>query len=38
MRIVHVADTGDAYGGDWARMVSEVHGEMLKWLRGLAEE
>ena len=36
--IVYVADAGDDYGCDWARMVSEVHGEMLGWVRELSEE
>ena len=36
--IVHVADAGDDYGCDWARMVNEVHGEMLRWARDLSEE
>ena len=29
--IVYVAHAGDDYGCDWARMVNEVHGEMLRW-------
>src|SRR5262245_18509169 len=28
---VDVANAGGDYGCDWARMVSEVHGEMLRW-------
>jgi hypothetical protein len=29
--IVDVANAGGDYGCDWARMVNEVHGEMLRW-------
>jgi hypothetical protein len=36
--IVDVANAGNDYGCDWARMVNEVHGEMLRWVTGLSEE
>jgi hypothetical protein len=36
--VVDVANAGGDYGCDWARMVNEVHGEMVRWVSGLSEE